>query len=102
MLKLKSKQFVALVGDFLMAGAALFSALTLRFFDIPGNERVMVHVELFAPLFVFLVIYTTVLIFTTFLLFRHVSDSFHALSIYMCLLLLLVLGTFIPQGRTQD
>lgn len=56
MLKLKSKQFVALVGDFLMAGLALFSALTLRFFDVPGYERVMVHVELFVPLFVFLVI----------------------------------------------
>lgn len=58
MLKLKSKQVGLFVGDTGMALLALFLALTVRFFDIPDRERVLIHAEIFAPLYLaFIVLY---------------------------------------------
>jgi lipopolysaccharide/colanic/teichoic acid biosynthesis glycosyltransferase len=54
MIKPKSKQIGLFLGDVSMAVLALFIALTLRFLDIPSQERLMVHVQIFVPVFVFL------------------------------------------------
>lgn len=51
MIKLKSKQLALLLGDAGIAAISLFLALFLRFFDIPSEERVMIHLNLFLPLF---------------------------------------------------
>ncbi|MDQ5962709.1 MAG: hypothetical protein QG653_516 [Patescibacteria group bacterium] len=51
MLKLKSKQFALLLGDAGVAALALFLALFFRFFDVPEQERVTIHFNLFLPLF---------------------------------------------------
>lgn len=56
MLKFKSKQVALLVGDTLIAALALFLALTLRFFDIPSEDRFFIHLQLFVPMYAFLVI----------------------------------------------
>jgi lipopolysaccharide/colanic/teichoic acid biosynthesis glycosyltransferase len=56
MLKLKSKQFAAFIGDGAVAIISLFSALTLRFLDVPTWERVSIHANIFIPLFIILVI----------------------------------------------
>ena len=55
MLKLKSKQIALFLGDLGVAALALFIALALRFFAVPSEDRFMVHVELFVPIFVFAV-----------------------------------------------
>lgn len=56
MLKLKSKQVFLFLGDISVAILALFGALTFRFLDIPLEERMIVHAELFAPLALLLVV----------------------------------------------
>jgi exopolysaccharide biosynthesis polyprenyl glycosylphosphotransferase len=56
MLKLKSKQATLLLGDTGVALLSLFLALTARFLVLPTEERFMIHVHLFVPIFVLLVI----------------------------------------------
>jgi exopolysaccharide biosynthesis polyprenyl glycosylphosphotransferase len=56
MVKLKSKQVALFLGDTIIAVLALFLALTLRFFDTPGEERLTIHAQLFVPIYIFLVI----------------------------------------------
>ncbi len=55
MLKLKSKQLVLFLGDIGVATIALSLALFLRFWDIPTEERILVHLKIFVPLFVLFV-----------------------------------------------
>lgn len=56
MLKLKSKQVALFAGDTIIAGLALFLALTLRFFDTPPSERLTIHTQLFVPIYAILVV----------------------------------------------
>ncbi len=56
MLKLKSKQVALFIGDTIIAVVSLFLALTLRFFDAPTQERLIIHAELFIPIYLFLVV----------------------------------------------
>ena len=56
MLKLKSKQVLLFIGDVLLAWLALFGALTLRFLDIPSQERMIIHAEIFWPVVLLLII----------------------------------------------
>lgn len=55
MLKLKSKQIALFAGDLFLAGLALYLALFLRFLDLPTEGRFNIHAEIFAPIFVVLV-----------------------------------------------
>lgn len=56
MLKLKSKQVGLFVGDTGMALLALFLALTVRFLDAPDKERFIIHAQIFAPLYLLLIV----------------------------------------------
>lgn len=56
MLKLKSKQVALFTGDTIIAGLALFLALTLRFFDAPPSDRLTIHTQLFVPIYAILVV----------------------------------------------
>lgn len=56
MLKLKSKQLVLFVGDAVVAVLALYLALTLRFLDLPSDERIIIHAKIFIPIYIFLVL----------------------------------------------
>ncbi len=56
MVKLKSKQVALFLGDAVIAVSSLFLALTLRFFDAPSQDRLIVHAQLFVPIYVFLVV----------------------------------------------
>ncbi len=56
MLKLKSKQVALFAGDTIIACLALVLALTLRFFDTPPSERLIIHTQLFVPIYVILVV----------------------------------------------
>lgn len=56
MLKLKSKQVLLFLGDIGVALLSLFLALMLRFFAVPDHERFVIHVQLFVPLYVLLVV----------------------------------------------
>ncbi len=56
MLKLKSKQVGLFIGDTGVALLALFLALSIRFFTFPDKERFLAHAEIFAPLYILVVI----------------------------------------------
>lgn len=55
MLRLKSKQIALFLGDTVIAAASLFAAITLRFLDLPSEERFVIHAQIFIPIYLVLV-----------------------------------------------
>jgi lipopolysaccharide/colanic/teichoic acid biosynthesis glycosyltransferase len=56
MLKLKSKQIILLIGDTSVALLSLYTALALRFLDLPDESRMVTHVSIFIPIYILTII----------------------------------------------
>jgi lipopolysaccharide/colanic/teichoic acid biosynthesis glycosyltransferase len=52
MLKLKSRQIWLFIGDITVSAISLYIVLTIRFLDLPTEERIFLHAEIFIPLIV--------------------------------------------------
>lgn len=55
MLKIKSKQLGVFIGDILVSLLSLFVALSFRFIDLPDNDRLYAHIQIFVPIFLLLI-----------------------------------------------
>ncbi len=94
MLKLKSKQIALLIGDMAIAGLSLFVALTIRFLAVPPEDRFVVHVDLFLPVFILSIIFYYSFDFYEFSLFQSKLRQFSKIINLNLLAGLIGLGYF--------